>query len=142
MIQEFVKRFDEKRDDIRAELGNLLDKKGWELEYDDIVRTVLEAVNGKWWPNRMDIEGIHLIDDGDYQGTLVYVIPEDSYQPSDYWYVRIAYGSCSGCDTLQCIMCCFDWEGEEREKVVDDLFTLALHVVQKLKKMEGEIVYD
>ena len=139
MIQEFVKRFDEKRDDIRAELGNLLDTKGWDLEYDDIVRIVIKAVSGNW-PNRMDLERIHRIDDGDYQGTLVYVIPEDGYQPRDYWYVRIAYGSCSGCDTLQWIMCCHDWKGEEREKVIDDLFTLALHVVQKLRNMEGEEV--
>lgn len=43
------------------------------------------------------------IDDGDYQGTLLYVIHKETYQPSecDYLMTFVSYGSCSGCDTLQ-----------------------------------------
>lgn len=48
-------------------------------------------------------ERIHQIDDGDYQGTLIFVIGAGGYQPSRYWYVKVGYGSCSGCDTLQAI---------------------------------------
>lgn len=136
MIQDFVNRFDEKRDDIRAELSRLLNMKGRDIEYDDIVRIVLEAVNGYW--GRMDLEKIHRIDDGDYQGTLLYIIPEDTYQPEDYWFVRVSYGSCSCCDTLLGILEDFSWEGCDRQRIEDDLFTLALHIVQRLKKMEEE----
>lgn len=52
----------------------------------------------KWNTDR-----ITLIDDGDYQGTLLFLIPEDTYQPSAHNYLMtyIYYGSCSGCDTLQ-----------------------------------------
>lgn len=45
------------------------------------------------------------IDDGDYQGTILYLIPEDTYQPSEAEYLMtyIGYGSCSCCDLLQSI---------------------------------------
>lgn len=142
MIQEFVKRFDEKRDDIRAELGNLLDKKGWELEYDDIVRTVLEAVNGSLRTrDLMDLDSIHRIGGDDYQGTMAFVISSGCGFGDDFWYVRIAYGSCSVCDMLQAIIDDYKLD-DYKEQALNDLFTLALHVVQRLKKMEGEIVND
>lgn len=43
------------------------------------------------------------IDDGDYQGTLIFLIPTANYQPSagSYLMTNVYYGSCSGCDTLQ-----------------------------------------
>jgi hypothetical protein len=46
-----------------------------------------------------------VIDDGDYQGTQIFIIPTDTYQPSvkDYVMTDTYYGSCSGCDTLQAI---------------------------------------
>lgn len=45
---------------------------------------------------------ITVIDDGDYQGTLMFLIPKDYYQPSesDYLLTFVSYGSCSVCDTL------------------------------------------
>lgn len=85
-----------------------------------------------------DPNAIHEIDDGDYQGTLVYVIAADGYQPSEYFYVRVAYGSCSGCDTLQAINCYSDNPPDADQ--VRDYMTLALHVVQKLRLMDGEAV--
>ena len=72
--------------------------------------------------------------DGSYSGTLVYVIGEGGYEPSDYWYVKISYGSCSGCDTLQRILDDL-WDEEAKEQQTQDYMTLALHVVQGLKKM-------
>ena len=55
-------------------------------------------------------------DNGDYQGTLLYIIPFDKYQPEEYEYLMtfINYGSCSACDTLLSIQ---DY-GEE--KLTDD----------------------
>lgn len=52
-----------------------------------------------------DTTGITKIDDGDYQGTLMFLIPFDTYQPSssDYLLTFVEYGSCSCCDTLQSI---------------------------------------
>lgn len=47
-------------------------------------------------------ENITVIDNGHYQGTLMFLIPMDRYQPSesDYLLTFVNYGSCSGCDTL------------------------------------------
>lgn len=50
-------------------------------------------------------KGITEIDNGNYQGTLLYLIPRATYQPSEYDYLMtyVYYGSCGGCDTLQSI---------------------------------------
>ena len=55
-----------------------------------------------------DARNITVIDNGDYQGTLMFLIPRDCYQPSESEYLLtfINYGSCSGCDTLMGIQ---DW---------------------------------
>ena len=130
METKFIERFDSKRDEIKETLTFLLDTCKDDIIYDDIVRIVIDAIhedNDDPNPN-----AIHEIDDGDYQGTLLFVIPEDLYQPYDYWYVKVAYGSCSGCDTLLSIL----YGSDDREQQINDLFTLALHILQRLKKME------
>lgn len=130
METKFIERFDSKRDEIKETLAFLLDTCKDDIIYDDIVRIVIDAIhedNDDPNPN-----AIHEIDDGDYQGTLLFVIPEDLYQPYDYWYVKVAYGSCSGCDTLLSIL----YGSDDREQQINDLFTLALHILQRLKKME------
>ena len=102
--------------------------------YTEIVTNVVNIIK-----TDLDVERIHEIDDGGYQGTLVYVIGEKGYQPDDYWYVKIGYGSCSGCDTLESIR---GYESETpTEEQVDDYMSLALHIVQGLKKMGDEVVY-
>ena len=63
----------------------------------------------------------------------MFVIAARGYQPSDYWYVKISYGSCSGCDTLEAIRAYSD--DPPTPEQIDDYLTLALHIVQGLKKM-------
>lgn len=132
MEQELVARFDAKRDEIRGNLLNLLINSNHYIDYIDIVKVVIEAVHDDNYSSP-DPEHIHEIDDGEYQGTLLFVIPADGYQPYDYWCVKVGYGSCSGCDTLMAIL-----EGDYGDTIdekVDSLFTLALHIVQGLKKI-------
>lgn len=141
MIKEFVERFDANRDSLRDSFRKYCKKETygdyeseeWSIEYADIVREVVEVVKGEEYGGP-DPERIHEIDDGDYQGTLLYVIASDEYQPSDYWYVKVIYGSCSGCDTLLGII---EGCGDMDEKL-DDLMILALHIVQGLKKLGGD----
>jgi hypothetical protein len=97
--------------------------------YADIVKAVITMLQEDEYDSP-DPMRIHQIDDGDYQGTLVFVIASGGYQPSTYWYVKVNYGSCSGCDTLEAIRDDFD----EKKKMAD-LMTLALHIVQGLKEM-------
>ena len=106
--------------------------------YKEIVEAVVEILKTDNEYSCPDKERIHEIDDGNYQGTLVYVIGAGGYQPDTYWYVKVGYGSCSGCDTLEAIA---EYRIDDPTKEqVDRYMTLALHIVQGLKKMGDEIV--
>lgn len=130
MEARFIERFDSKRDEIKETLAFLLDTCKYGIDYRDIVSIVIDAIHeGDGDP---DPNAISEIDDGDYQGVLLFVIPEDIYHPYDYWYVRVFYGSCSGCDTLQSIL----YDSYSKEQQINDLFTLALHIFQGLKKLD------
>lgn len=80
-----------------------------------------------------DPDLVHEIDDGDYQGTLVYVIASQGYQPEKYWVVKVSYGSCSGCDTLEAIRDYSDDVPDEQQ--VKDYMTLCLHIIQNMKEV-------
>lgn len=109
--------------------------------YKDIVRAVVETLNPDDDYGLPDPERIHVIDDGEYQGTLLFIIAANSYQPSDYWFVKVSYGSCSACDTLQRIRDDYPWEDVSWDPAtpapsqVAAYVTLALHIVQGLKKL-------
>jgi hypothetical protein len=107
------------------------------MDYEEIVREVIKVLGDEDRYGTPDPEHIHIINDGNYQGTLIFVIPEGGYQPDRYWYVKVGYGSCSGCDTLQAIQ---GWEDPISEQEVDDTMMLALHIVQGLKEMGEEVV--
>lgn len=83
-----------------------------------------------------NISKITVVDDGDYQGTQIFLIPEETYQPSEdeYLITSVGYGSCSGCDTLQSIHSYND-EKKPSESQVSEYMTLALHLIQKMKKL-------
>ena len=106
--------------------------------YKELVKNVIEVLTDDEYDS-IDPDRIHEINDGDYQGTLVYVIAVKGYQPSKYWYCRISYGSCSGCDTLESIKN-YDYGTPPDEEQVKQYMQLACHVVQQLKEMGGEVV--
>lgn len=134
MIKEFVAVWEERKSEIRAK---------WAQEppeaYKDIIQSVVEILQAnEQYGCAPDPARIHEIDDGDYQGTLLYVIGANGYQPSKYWSVLVSYGSCSGCDTLQDIG---GYSSEPPTKQqLDDYMTLALHVVQGLKEIDSATV--
>lgn len=135
MIQEFVRRWEARKGEVRDAFA----REGAVQDYDDVVRAVITALRGETDRDKApDPERITCIEPDDYAGTLVYVIAAKQYQPSDFWYCRIDYGSCSGCDTLERIL----MDGGSRRSLnarqIDDLMTLALHVVQRLKPMDDE----
>lgn len=108
-------------------------------DYKDVVKAVVEMLaDASDDYDKPDPERIHEIDDGHYQGTLVYVIGASGYQPSRYWYVKVSYGSCSVCDTLQAIS---GYSSEPpNDTQVSEYMTLALHIVQGLREMsESEV---
>ncbi len=130
MIKEFVDLFMAKK----PELERVFKEKHPD-DYEEIVNAVVNILHTDEYGG-IDPKRIHEIDDGDYQGTLLYVIADSSYQPDEYWYVKVGYGSCSGCDTLQDINDSCD-DKPPTDEQVKDYMALALHIVQGLKKMEG-----
>lgn len=130
MIAEFVSKFDEARPALLKRF-----KKAHPGSYADIVKAVVEVLHDPDGYEMPDPKRIHQIDDGEYQGTLLFVIAADGYQPSKYWAVKIGYGSCSGCDTYENIRTYGnDPPTDEQAK---QYLTLALHVVQGLREVCG-----
>lgn len=134
MNQTFIKRWERRKDEVRAAFEEKLPE-----EYKDIVTAVVRALrdeddDGDEYDYGTDLntERITEVRYGDYDGTLTYVIGSGTYGGGRVWCVTIDYGSCSGCDALERISCYYDNEG--KAKAVNDLMTLALHIVQGLKE--------
>ena len=131
MITKFVEAFDARREELREVF-----RESPPNSYSEIVRAVGERckpTGALETSNLPDPARVHEIDDGDYQGTLVYVIGAYGYQPSTYWFVMIGYGSCSGCDALQAARYC----GDDEERT-NEIMTLAVHVLQGMREMKDD----
>ena len=96
--------------------------------YSDLVKLTFGIILNE--DNKFDLDGINEIDNGDYQGTLLYLIPFQTYQPCEYEYLMtyVGYGSCGRCDALQAIQdnSCGDTLSEEQ---VSDLMTLCKDIL-------------
>ena len=102
MIKYCLERWNKNQDALRKQLEEDISLNSCDYEY--LVKLVAKHILGEEW----DAESITTIDNGDYQGTLLFLIPRNTYQPSEFDYLMtyIGYGSCSLCDTLQGIQ---DW---------------------------------
>ena len=147
MIQSIIEKWESNKNELEDRFR--LYNRDSELSYAKIVELIFETIintNDNDLDNdcdNYDISKMTVIDDGDYQGTQIFIIPKNTYQPSieDYLVTNTYYGSCSGCDTLEAILSDYDWENESkyfRDSQVTDLMTLSLHLVQKLKFLSGE----
>lgn len=142
MEKILVNKWNERYTQIKNAITTLLEEDSWNVSYTNILKVTLKAMfedshiyddedydYASYYCDYPDYENIHVIDDGDYQGMLLFAVPEDTYQPDTYWMFRVFYGSCSYCDTLQGIL--FDEDNKEQQ--VADLMTLALHMIQSGK---------
>ena len=118
------------------------------FQYEDIVRRLfVDVINPYLEENgetSFDTENLHIINDGEYQGCQLFIIPKDTHQPSPYQYVwtHESYGSCSGCDLLQEIQS----DGEEygglpTENQVKQYMGLALNLLQRCRYMIDRETY-
>ena len=129
MLKYCLECWDKHKDDLKKELRSRTDLNG--CEYIDLVKLIVKTVfvepvaNCAW-----DAENITCVDNGDYRGTLLFLIPMDTYQPSENEYLMtyVGYGSCSGCDTLQSIQ---GWHSDEtlEEDQVKDFMALCKDIV-------------
>jgi hypothetical protein len=135
MIPAFVVAWDERKSEIEAKW-----RKGHPKTYKSLVEAVVSILTETECGYGPDPDCITEIDTGDCQGVLVYVIAGKSYQSREHWCVRVKYGSCSGCDTLEGIRDCEEGGQQPSEQQVQDYMTLSLHILQSLHEIEGEIV--
>ena len=130
-LEEFIKTHKQEEYDSYEELTKLL--------FDVVINPALKNTGYYPWGAIFDTDNILEIDDGDYQGTLIYILHLDTYQPdvSEYVYTSVSYGSCSGCDTLQAIECRGNyWDELPDKRQVEDYMELCLHLLQNCHMMK------
>lgn len=132
MIIELVKQWEENKYRLEAYFRNK--NQSEYSSYEFILRKIFELCIPNTPNNRdWDLDKMTVIDDGEYSGTKIFIIPYNVYEPDikDYVMTDTYYGSCSGCDTLMNIA---DYEyGLPNDRQVREYMTLALHLVQKLR---------
>ena len=140
MIKDIIEKWENNKD----KLENFFKENNQEVydDYTKIVKNIIHYIvnEGKNKSDDFglyDIDKIHEINDGDYQGTLIFIIPMDTYQPSlhEYIYTSVYYGSCSGCDTLQSIQYGSDnyGDGKPTKEQVKDYMLLSLNIIQNMR---------
>ena len=133
MIKFCLEQWDKNKERLEDRLDG--DRKLNSCDYEYLVKLVVNYVLNDEEPRYgedYDSENITVIDDGHYQGTLLFVIPQKTYQPSEYEYLMtyVGYGSCSGCDTLQSIQ---SWNDEKPTKQqLKDYMTLCKDIVTNM----------
>jgi hypothetical protein len=137
MITELIKQWEENKHKLEEYFRTT--KQNEYSSYKTIVKKVFEICLPKATDcDNWNLDRMTVIDDAHYQGTQIFIIPTDTYQPSvnDYVMTNAYYGSCSGCDTLQAIS---SYDDDLPTNVqVEQYMTLALHLVQKLKRLGTE----
>lgn len=132
MISEIVAQWDKNKAALEEYYKNSPQSE-YCNSYKDILKSVFRLIlTDKEW----DVDKITVVDDGDYQGTQIFLIPEKTYQPSEseYLITSVSYGSCSVCDTLQAIHSYGDEKPNEDQ--VKDYMSLSLHLIQKMKTLK------
>ena len=140
MLQYCKDKWAKNEEKLRTAISKSTDHASW--NYETLVKLIVDVVlndglntYGDWeWS-----QDIHVVDDGDYQGTLLFLIHRDMYQPGedDYLITYVDYGSCSCCDTLFGIQADCDYTGEEtvpNKRQVDAYMALCRDIVRSFKQ--------
>lgn len=116
--------------------------------YRDLLKTVIRIVIND--PQKvLNEDGLIEHDSDDYQGDLIWLIPEANAWPwvDEYVFCHIDYGSCSGCDTLKGIYEGYgtDWgygtgKLPDQQRVRDYMY-LSLHLLQNMRPLITEEEY-
>ena len=135
MDKEIVQAWEENKGKMRTWFSSNIMQ-----HYDEYIKIVEKLFSREIMPSLyLDTDRITEIDDGEYGGTKIFIIPRDTYQPTieDYIYTCAYYGTCSACDTLESIIE-YDYDKYPTDKQVDELMTLCLHLVQKAKYLVSQ----
>ena len=143
MITAFVASFEENKAGIRSAILSLLREDQY-VTASQLMRILAEQLSRPGRQTSLDPERLTVIDHGDNQGTIVFVVAESGYQPEAHYAVSYGYGSCGGCDTLESICdevpstVSEEIDGDSKDQIdraLDLLMTECLHLVQGLKRI-------
>lgn len=135
MIKEIVDKWDQNKNRLEEAIRTTdMEYASYKTLVEFIVQYILNNPDDSEDWNNFDAKKIHEIDDGDYQGTLLFLIPKNRYQPDEdeYLVTYVDYGSCSGCDTLMEIQS-YDYNDLPTCRQVNDYMRLCLHLIQNMK---------
>ena len=123
----------EKWDKNHKKLEEKLRSLKMNYDYNDLVNITFEIIYNSGEEkryNKLNLDSMTLVDNGDFQGTLLYVIPFDVYKPKvdEYLMTFVEYGSCSGCDTLKSIVY-FNEDDFPDEEQLKDLMLLCKDII-------------
>lgn len=131
MLKTIRDKWDKNREELREALACAdLDH----CDYKDLVKLSFDVIFNErktgFRDKILDTDIITEIDNGDYQGTLLYLIPFKTYQPAEYEYLMtyVDYGSCSVCDTLMGIQGSCETP-LEKQKQISDFMTLCKDIL-------------
>lgn len=136
MLKIILEKWEKNKDKLKKIFETEKGFNSYDCNYRDIVELTFEVIYNTDEDSRLgrvNTERITEINDGDYQGTLLYLIPFDSYQPNENEYLMtyVDYGSCSGCDTLQSLQ---SYGDDVTETQVNGFMTLAKDILQNTIK--------
>ena len=141
MIKEFVAAWDSNKDKLK-EYIKTHKQEDYETYKDLLIMLISIVINPYFrdvlMENIWDTSRITTIDDGDYQGDQIFLVPKETYQPGieDYFWTHQVYGSCSGCDLLLSISG-YDYD-LPTDVQVGGYMMLALHLLQRCRYMLSE----
>lgn len=140
MIQILIDAWNERKNELEEYFKTT--PMGKYDSYEDLIKLVFEKVVNPEMPMdylTYDVNRMTVIDDGDYQGTLLFLIPRKTYQPSvdEYIYTSVYYGSCCVCDVLERIHV-YSYDALPNEKQVAEYMTLCLHLLENCNWLKGE----
>ena len=146
MIKKLVSLWHENKHILESELRkSIKQSRIYDLDYIDLVMLTFRCIANSGAERRecewggLNTKGIREIDNGDYQGTYLYTVPADMYQPTetDYLLTFVGYGSCSACDTLQSAKDLVLF-GQDNEKVLSAYMRLCKdHITNTTKPYSG-----
>lgn len=133
MDKEIIERWEKGKENLREWF-----KMTPQSEYDSYSKVVSALIKnclnyGDLSDDEELSEDFDVSDHGNWQGTQIFLLHKDVYQPdtSNYYIFDNYYGSCSVCDTLLSIS---QYEGGiPTKEQVDEYMTLCLHMVQRMR---------
>lgn len=136
MVKEFCLAWEKNKEKLEEYFRTT--KQSEYSDYENLVKSLFDIVINPEIDNiyQFDTENILVVDDGGYQGTLVFILHRDTYQPTvdEYVYTNTDYGSCSYCDTLLGINQ-YECDRLPDEQQVEDYMSLCLHLLQRCNFM-------